>query len=243
MTSLVEAFGKAAGTVLTKQARGDSGIAAAQRGGTCGLYSLWYASILLRTVDPSDKREPIYPRRHLGGSGESMRHYAKTIGSGQGELLNFHEMFRVIDHFGYTGDTLTEADDELRKTFIRFNLEKSRPVLLAYLEGGKPGVSCHPATAYNTFDTDGFGSHWALIVADDGARYGIIDPHWPNSIRYYTKEQVLQANAAADQGPGFGAVEKVGQISSKTNKWKEKEYTLGDTKKRQGLRNLLMSVY
>lgn len=237
MVTLVEAFRKASKHVLTKSAPGDGNVVAAQKGGTCGLYSLWYASVLLKYVDPSDRRAPIYPRAYMGGGkGNSIRHYAKSIGSGQGEVLNWHEMFRIVDHCGYTCDTLDVADSVRRTTFIRFCLEKNRPILLAYLEGGEPGKSCHPARAYSATYPGGTGAHWALLVDDNGNDYGIIDPHWPNMIRYYPKDQVLASNAASDSGPSFPRFED----RPDTNK---PQYDLGDTAKRQSLKNLLMSVY
>jgi hypothetical protein len=113
MTKLVEAYNAAVKTVLTKAPVGDDGTTGSQRGGTCGLYSLWYATILLSIVDPGDKRPPIYPRKHMLTSGMSSRQYSKSIGSGQGEVLSWYEMFSIINRFGYECDVAEAAEEAL----------------------------------------------------------------------------------------------------------------------------------
>lgn len=241
MVSLVEAYGTAQKTVLTKASVGDDGTTGSQRGGTCGLYSLWYATALLGIIDPGDKRQPIYPRKHMHSSRTSSRSYSKSIGSGQGEVLNWYEMRSIINNFGYECDVADAADDSRRKIFITFCLEKDRPILFAYMEGGNPGKTCHPIAAYNAHYPDGCGSHWALLIDEKGSDYTFIDPHWPNTLKNASKDTILKSNAAADEGPGFKKLEKVPQMSK--SGWKTKTYDLGNPQARQSLNYLLVSVY
>jgi len=244
MANLIEAYGKAATSVLTKAPIGDDGTTGSQRGGTCGLYSLWYATILLGIIDPGDSRQPIYPRKHMNSGGVSSRRYSKSIGSGQGEILNWYEMRSIINNFKYECDVADAADETRRQTFITFCLEKNRPILFAYMEGGNPGKSCHPITAYNAKYPDGCGSHWALLIDEVGSNYTFIDPHWPNSLKNASKDTILKSNAAADEGPGFSKFEKVFQRSEKSvGNTKTKTYDLGNPQARQSLNNLLVSVY
>lgn len=243
MGKLLEAYGIAARTVLTKAPIGDDGTTGSQRGGTCGLYSLWYATVLLGIVDPGDGRGPIYPRKHMNPGGMSSRRYSKSIGSGQGEILDWYEMRRIINNFGYECDVADAAEESRRKTFITFCLEKNRPVLFAYMEGGNPGQGCHPITAYNPGYPDGCGSHWALLIDETGSDYVFIDPHWPNTLRSAAKDVILKSNAAADEGPGFKPSEDVYQRSEKAKGMVTKTYNLGNPQARQSLKNLLISVY
>src|ERR1700751_3707383 len=76
-----------------------------QRGGTCGLYCLWYASLLLSTCGSA--KTVIYPRRcevlpEQRTEEGSLRRFAKTVGSGQGEIVNLAEMGSIIRHSGYS---------------------------------------------------------------------------------------------------------------------------------------------
>src|SRR5665213_755897 len=95
MPNLVDAFDKA--TIVLKQAMAGG----KQRGGECGLYSLWYASLLLSFIK-SDGRKIIYPRKSYAPDQPGSRSFAKqAFGSGQGEILNWKEMHALITHFGY----------------------------------------------------------------------------------------------------------------------------------------------
>lgn len=243
MGKLVATFAIAASTVLTKASVGDDGTTGSQRGGTCGLYSLWYATILVGILNPGG-RQPIYPRKHMNSSGISSRQYSKSpaVGSGQGELLNWNEMRSIIHHFGWDCDVADAPDENQRRTFIDFCLGKDRPVLFAYMEGGNPGVGCHPIRAYDAMYPDGCGSHWALLIGEQGGDYVFIDPHWPNSLKTAPKDVLLDSNANADGGPGFKKIETIVQRSTKQGS-KTKDYDLGDPQARQSLNNLLVSVY
>jgi hypothetical protein len=223
---------------------GDSRVRGAQRGGTCGLYSLWYATILLGIVNPQDKRPPILPRRYLGATGQSSRNFSKTIGSGQGELLNAQEIFAVITHYGYQCDVENSADEMKRKRFISDSLSKNRPILFAYMEGGAPGESCYPAATCNPNKPEDFGPHWGLLIVDAVATYGIVDPHWPNTIRHYGWQQVLKANALTDSGAPFPDTFKSPERTGpKGEGFKANTYNLNNPSQRQLLKNLLISVY
>ena len=132
----------------------------------------------------------------------------------------------------------------MRTNFIKFCLDKNRPVLFAYMEGGNPGRGCHPIAAYDASYPDGCGSHWALLIDEDGSDYVFIDPHWPNTLQRSPKATILKSNGAADEGPGFKKSESIFQKSTKSPTGdKTKSYDLGDPQARQSLANLLISVY
>lgn len=85
MTNLVQAYNGACSTLKP------------QKQGTCGLYSFWYASLLLAAVNPGAKKPIIYPRsgEGVGTAGESLRHFVKhtvnpisSVGGSQGEVLS-----------------------------------------------------------------------------------------------------------------------------------------------------------
>jgi hypothetical protein len=80
MPNLVDAFDKA--TFVLKQAMAGG----KQRGGECGLYSLWYASLLLSFIK-SDDRKIVYPRKSYAPDQPGSRSFAKqAFGFGQGEI-------------------------------------------------------------------------------------------------------------------------------------------------------------
>lgn len=242
MTKLVAAY--AGGAIMTKLPIGDGGVEGEQRGGTCGLYSLWYASKLLKIINPGDGRQEIFSRKGTNTGDVSSRAFSKTLGSGQGEILNWQEMSAIIRHFGWDCDIADSPDEAARRRFITFCLDKDRPILFAYMEGGNPGSTCHPIRAYDAAYKDGCGSHWALLIQETAREYGFIDPHWPNTLRSESKDTILHSNAAADGGPGFSRHEAVASRSRKLgDTMKTKTYDLGDTKARQGLANLLISVF
>lgn len=199
----------------------------AQRGGTCGLYCLWYASLLLSTF--SNGKPIVWPRRSeipqdQRSSNESMRHFAKTVGSGQGEIVNLQEMSDIILRFGFRYNFVANTDDAERTRFIKTSLAAEQPILFPYLEGGDPAKDCRPIRQKD----NNCGAHWSLLFRQTDAEYGILDPHWPDTPRNYAQSDMLAANAAADsvqepqiykksavQGLRPGQTERTYQVMSK----------------------------
>jgi hypothetical protein len=136
-------------------------------------------------------------------------------------------MYSVIESFDYTCDFIIDADKTVREAFIKDALAAEKPVLLPYLEGGNPGVSCLPIAARD----NNCGAHWAMLYDETATEYKIVDPHWPNTPRSYAKDLVLAANTCVDDEK-FGATFQIGK----------KIYKLGDVDARTGLKNLLISV-
>ena len=168
-----------------------------QKQGTCGLYSFWYASLLLSQINPGT-RPVIYPRGGEGGTGESLRHYAKhTIGSGQGEVQSCAEMVQIIRHFGYDCDAHVGAGG--REAFITRALEADRPVVFPYMFGGGGPIYWFPRgkDGARQGGTD-YGPHWSLIYREMGSAYLYIEPNQPNTPVKQPKEIVLKSNAFVD---------------------------------------------
>src|SRR5262245_39078558 len=78
--------------------------------GECGIYSFFYATLLLRTINPGGGLPEVHPRKYRGNPGQypggtpttSVRSWSKTqLHSGQGELLTESEMLSMVTHFGY----------------------------------------------------------------------------------------------------------------------------------------------
>ncbi|HUB50156.1 MAG TPA: hypothetical protein VMB73_34735 [Acetobacteraceae bacterium] len=184
MPSLVSAYGELrSGLVKQKQ-------------GTCGLYSFWYATLLLAIVNPTTRAIP-YPRSSTdtaNSGGESMRHYAKhQHSSGQGEVLTCAEMEDIISHFGFTHHSHINKDG--RGAFITSSLAQSRPVLFPYMMGnGGPIWSIPPNS---TGGTD-YGSHWSLIFHETEGNYFYIEPNNPTKLTRRDKQTVLKSNSFVD---------------------------------------------
>lgn len=163
-----------------------------QRQGTCGLYSFWYATILLREISTTHHRI-VYPRKCEGqaGTDDSLRKFAKTLGSAQGEVLTLEEMSGIISHFGYYF-SLLEALPEAREEFIRNHLGASHPVLIPYRFGH---------TARGPISTlEAGGAHWSLIIHEDtvNSEYHCLNPHDPNRIWRYLRTACLSSNSFVD---------------------------------------------
>jgi hypothetical protein len=164
---------------------------------------VWYASVLLRQIEPAH-RPVVYPRKHQspgtdwssGPVGESIREYAKKgLKSGQGEVLSFAEMQKVIEHFGYQCEASSAGGNRLRETFISRSLAANRPVLFAYTKGNIGPVNA--LTATGTAGSD-YGSHWSLIIKEESGNYTYLDPHDPNTPEVFPKALVLTSNANVD---------------------------------------------
>lgn len=180
--------------------------------GTCGIYSFWYATILLHHLNGAKYPVVPFPRAcHGGDKGKSMRHYAKkSIGSAQGELLTTAEMVNLVEHFGYEATVYHWYTNPWgrRPGFITESLKANRPVLFAYLMGAPAPVTKATATV-----KDKPGPHWSLIIAETTTDYGYIEPNNPNEekalhashgqilsqLRWYPKNQVLESNASVDE--------------------------------------------
>jgi hypothetical protein len=182
-TTLAEAYADLTGTLL------------GQRQGTCGLYSFWFATLLIKRINPGDTRNLVYPRKWEGGKsgGESLRHYSKTLGSGQGEILTLDEMEKVIRHFGW--DCVSHLG-EGRVEFITKCLAANQPVLFPYMFGPGGPISYFPP---NTKPGEDYGPHWSLIIAEAGHEYDYIEPNFPNTLVTELKWKVLKSNAFVDK--------------------------------------------
>lgn len=230
--------------------------------GTCGIYSFWYATILLNHMDPASHPTVPFPRAcHNAGSqlGSSMRKFAKdTIKSGQGELLSGHEMRLLVRNFGYARESYWGKTT--REAYVTEHLTAGHPILFAYLCGNGPVTA---ATAVGTAQ-DHYGPHWSLLIAETPDHYGYINPHayrdqfnavWPiPQFLWYPKKTVLDSNAAVDdvkydqywRKVGKGNLTRVGAVQTPMPTvpagTKTKEYNLGDSVGRQRLNNVLIAV-
>ena len=184
MSQLPGAYGSIAGSLKP------------QKQGTCGLYSFWFATMLLRAIFPTTRAIP-YPRKSTAppGSGEeSMRHYAKgAFDSAQGEVLTAAEMEDIITHFGYRHETHIGKDG--RQAFITKSLQDNAPVLFPYMNG--PGGPIATIPVGKTGGKD-YGSHWSLIFDEDSNDYVYIEPNKPNTPLRRAKAVVLNSNSFVD---------------------------------------------
>jgi hypothetical protein len=207
--NLYEAWLKACGT-LKPQAQGD-----------CGLYSFWYATVLLNQLDNS--KPIVYPRKMEDPSHkQSMRSAAKQlVKSGQGEILSAREMSTVIGHFGYSCRTMTGTDNEWRRKFISGSLSSNHPVLFPYTKNVSGPVDAKTASGTGGKD---FGSHWSLIIKEVGPLYVYLDPHYPNTPQVQTKEAIFKSNTNVDDQVYermwvklMSATKKVGTIAGQSS--------------------------
>jgi hypothetical protein len=166
-----------------------------QKQGTCGLYSFWYATLLLEKL--GCKKGIVYPRACEGGTGDSSRHFAKqNVKSGQGEILSEAEMVTIVNHYGYTPICYGKTSTDTRKAFITKHLKYDLPILIAYLEGDHGPEAVSNPTVYG--GGKGAGPHWSLIINEDGTDYRYLEPNKPNKITAFGKNRLLSANDAVD---------------------------------------------
>jgi hypothetical protein len=174
--------------------------------GDCGVYSFYYASLLLRAMNPSKGYPEVFPRKYKSDSTKnggvpfktSIREWCKSgLNSGQGEILTVDEMYRVIAHFGYRASYMGMGGNmdstKKRRNFISRELAAGHPVLIAFLEGGT-SPNCYP-TSTPAEDT---GAHWSVIIHDEGAHYTWIDPHKPEMLHSHPQDAFLKSNATVD---------------------------------------------
>jgi hypothetical protein len=141
-----------------------SGTMKPQKQGTCGLYSFWFASLLLKQINPADQRPFVYPRSEGGSYSDSMRQFAKdSLDSAQGELLNLKEVTTLITHFRYSSRSICWRDRTTAEKFIAGSLRSNQPVMFPYLYDGMAGS---PLSAV-PIGRGGFGAHWSLIIDED----------------------------------------------------------------------------
>ena len=164
-----------------------------QKQGTCGLYSFWYATLLLDALGVG--KGIVYPRHCVGGTGESSRHFAKqNVNSGQGEVLSEWEMATIVEHYGYTA-TCYDPTSPNRRAFITRHLNADQPILIPYLMDNDPEVVTKRAVYGGG---DGCGAHWSLIIGESRDEYRYLEPNVPNQITTCDKTQLLASNACVD---------------------------------------------
>ena len=158
--------------------------------GDCGIFSFWYATVLLRYC--GDKRPAIYPRKHPrpgipwadGAQPEvSIREWAKkNLRSGQGEVLTTAEMKEMVFAHGYMpiGCSQPGAIGDL--------VGMNHPVLVCYsISGGLPET--HPTGPH---------AHWSLIVDTRGQDCLVLNPHNPGHDNWWPLATLLASNQAVD---------------------------------------------
>jgi hypothetical protein len=171
-----------------------------QKQGTCGLYSFWFATLMLNSIRPEQK-EVVYPRgcEMTATSGLSLRKFAKAaLGSGQGELLSFDEIAVMIWGFGWDFNFYGDGGDP-RKTFVTNSLQQNMPVMFSYLAGGSSyggQIWVMPQTAIPP--SRQCGPHWSLIVAENDDGYGFVEPNQPLMIKWDFKTNILRSNEIVD---------------------------------------------
>jgi hypothetical protein len=174
-----------------------------QKQGDCGLFSLWFATMLLRVISPSG-RKVVFPRKlHVSPpkgwdtKSESMRGYAKvTHRSAQGEVLSAAEMEDIISHFGYRSQTSSAPDVDAKKQFVAGALALRRPVLVAYVFGDT-GPVFKDTGAWDP-SKDNAGSHWSLIIGERSGKYDVIEPNNPSSLKLWDRDRLLRSNGCCD---------------------------------------------
>lgn len=188
--------------------------------GTCGLYTFWYATLILQelqkhAVKPSgstiNKPPDVFPRRREGVSSKhpmSLRCYAKSkLHSGQGEVNSKEEIEKIINHYGYKFESSKVQDDISRKIFISSSISNKRPVLCAFLS---QGPSNPPLTPPDPSDLtkkpsgnvgEHYGAHVCLIVGVTTKNYRCIDPNEPTNLKDWDRKKLLKSNSYADAFP------------------------------------------
>lgn len=171
-----------------------------QKQGTCGLYSFWFATLLLNSIR-TDRKPVVYPRGCEGmpPGGLSLRNFSKVaLGSGQGELLNYDEIFGMIVGFGWDFD-FDGGGGEQRQAFISKSLSQNKPVMFSFLAGGSSYGGEILVMPLTDIPLDrGCGPHWSLIVAENADGYGFVEPNQPLRIKWDYKTRVLRSNEIVD---------------------------------------------
>jgi hypothetical protein len=178
--------------------------------GECGCYSFFYATVLLRTLDPSGRFPEVHPRKFKqAANGDArkappgtttVREFAKaSLRSAQGELVTLDEIVSVILNFGYTPNIplfKPKADKEDRKkAWITEQLTANHPVLIAFLEGYDPPQACKPVLSAVEGSP---GPHWSVIVGETDRDYLWIDPHMPEKLKQHNKLRFIRSNGLTD---------------------------------------------
>jgi hypothetical protein len=179
--------------------------------GTCGIYSFWYATILLHHLNATKYPDVPFPRacHNAGGkTGLSLRKVAKrTSGSAQGELLSVAEMLALIGTTKYRATVYSRWNHILggREDFLTEHLAANRPVVFAYICGNGPVTK---ATATGVAQ-DAYGPHWSLLIGEEPDHYIYVNPHAQRAdiggrtiliptLTKATKKAVLDSNDRVD---------------------------------------------
>ncbi len=171
-----------------------------QKQGTCGLYSFWFATLMLNSIR-TGRKQVVYPRGCEGGAvdGVSLRKFTKdTLGSAQGELLNHDEIAAMIHGFGWDFE-VNDGGGEQRKTFITNSLRQTRPVMFSYLAGGASYGGEQAVMPLRSVPANrACGPHWSLIVDESNMAYGFVEPNHPNGMKWDSKQTILRSNEIVD---------------------------------------------
>jgi hypothetical protein len=240
------------------------GVLKPQRQGTCGLYSFWFATLLVNSIN-TNKKPIVYPRKHeereatgvaKGSEGQSLRAFAKGryIGSGQGELLSLMEVILMVGEFKW--DWLAHiAGGEGRKRFISQSFSLNRPVMFAHLAGGNPSM---PITSIPI--SRECGPHWSLLIAETTDEYEYIDPNHPLKTENLPKTHILKSNEIVDDfamdkqwvkppwrnpngGPGLMTSHGFARIQQQNPQLQLQPAATYNVDRRQALKNLLVAIY
>lgn len=232
-----------------------------QKQGTCGLYSFWFATLLLNRIDQGlevkKPRSVVYPRKsedpsqsrdpktgEYGPSGGSMRSFSKTLGSGQGEVFTCAEMEQIVTKFDYSFES--HVGEAGRDKFIEKSLAVNRPVLFPYMMGSVGPISSLPPKSKPGVD---YGPHWSLIIDSGNDLYAYVEPNSPTKFVTALKINVLASNSFSDayrydsywDKKTFSSQSTMPTVSKKKD-GKTVWYDIG-AKDRQTLANVLIAVF
>lgn len=165
-----------------------------QKQGTCGLYSVWFSSLLLSKLPNSTTQPSAYPRKGVNGGpkGSSLRSYAKQeFGSAQGEVLSIAEMLIITRKANLNTRYIVWTDEPTARRFISGSLSSKQPVLFPYLFGANGLESAVPNHRQ-------CGPHWSVIYDEEQDVYNCLEPNNPNTPVRWLKSDVLKSNAIVD---------------------------------------------
>ncbi len=178
-----------------------------QMQGTCGVFAFHYAALLLQKLDedrriPGVERPPVDPPKKRYGDAVtedgSIRKRAKVlVHSAQGETLTVDEMTTLVNSYtGYHAEPFTCG---IARAFITKHLASGHPVLIAYWMRGGFGPWTLAQEKKTPTKPEESGSHWSVIVGEQGGNYQVINPHNPVHLQNYDQATLLISNSDVDE--------------------------------------------